>query len=60
MLPYVEHRQSERHIYANFKKVYSGIELRDLFWKASKSTVEGEFKKNMEDIGQISQVHMPI
>ncbi|CAI9273481.1 unnamed protein product [Lactuca saligna] len=54
VLPYVEHRQCARHIYAIFKKVYNGIELRNLFWKAAKSIVEGEFKNNMDEITQIS------
>ncbi|CAI9296202.1 unnamed protein product [Lactuca saligna] len=54
VLPYVEHRQCARHIYANFRKVYSGIQLRNLFWKAAKSTVEGEFKNHMDEIRQIS------
>ncbi|CAI9267967.1 unnamed protein product [Lactuca saligna] len=54
VLPYVEHRQCARHIYTNFRKVYSGIELRNLFWKATKSTVEGKFKNHMDEIRQIS------
>ncbi|CAI9296245.1 unnamed protein product [Lactuca saligna] len=54
VLPYVEHRKCARHIYANFRKVYSGIQSRNLFWKAAKSTVEGEFKNHMDEIRQIS------
>nr|KAJ0192750.1 hypothetical protein LSAT_V11C800405470 [Lactuca sativa] len=54
VLPYVEHRQCARHIYADFRKIYSGIELRNLFWKAAKSTVEGGFKNHMDEIRQIS------
>ncbi|CAI9270023.1 unnamed protein product [Lactuca saligna] len=48
ILPYVEHRQCVRHIYANFRKVYSGIQFRNMFWAASKSTTEGDFKINMD------------
>ncbi|CAI9294403.1 unnamed protein product [Lactuca saligna] len=54
VLPYVLHRQCSQHIYANLRKVYSEIQLRNLFWKAAKSTVEGEFKNHMDAIRQIS------
>ncbi|KAL7600142.1 hypothetical protein Lser_V15G22071 [Lactuca serriola] len=54
ILPYVEHRQCARHIYANFRKVYSGVQFRNMFWAAAKSTTEGDFKFNMERIRAIS------
>ncbi|KAI3720870.1 hypothetical protein L2E82_31868 [Cichorium intybus] len=54
ILPFVEHRQCAKHIYANFRKVYSGVEFKNMFWAAAKSTVEGEFKLNMQKIKQIS------
>nr|KAJ0198726.1 hypothetical protein LSAT_V11C600327810 [Lactuca sativa] len=54
ILPYVEHRQCARHIYANFRKVYSGVQFRNMFWAAAKSTTEGHFKFNMERIRAIS------
>ncbi|CAI9302433.1 unnamed protein product [Lactuca saligna] len=38
LLPYVEHRQCARHIYANFRKKYIGLELKNLFWEAAKSS----------------------
>nr|KAJ0193655.1 hypothetical protein LSAT_V11C800439600 [Lactuca sativa] len=31
------------YIYANFRKKYTGLELKNLFWEAAKSTVEGDF-----------------
>ncbi|CAI9278605.1 unnamed protein product [Lactuca saligna] len=40
VLSNVEHRQCARHIYANFKKTYSGVEFKNMFWAASFSTVE--------------------
>ena len=43
LLPYVEHRQCARYIYANFRKKYIGLELKNLFWEAAKSIVEGDF-----------------
>ncbi|KAL7613226.1 hypothetical protein Lser_V15G06140 [Lactuca serriola] len=54
ILPYVEHRQCARHIYANFRKVYSRVQFRNMFWAATKSTTEGDFKFNMERIRAIS------
>ncbi|KAL4578632.1 hypothetical protein LXL04_014759 [Taraxacum kok-saghyz] len=50
-----KHRQCARHIYANFRKAYSGLELKKMFWDAAKSTVEGEFKVNMERIREVNQ-----
>ncbi|CAI9273834.1 unnamed protein product [Lactuca saligna] len=55
ILPHVEHRQCARHIYANFRKVYSGIQFRNLFWAAAKSTTEGDFKINMDWIKTLSE-----
>ncbi|XP_023738192.1 uncharacterized protein LOC111886191 [Lactuca sativa] len=39
LLPYVEHRQCARNIYANFRKKYTRLELKNLFWEAANSTV---------------------
>ncbi|CAI9298269.1 unnamed protein product [Lactuca saligna] len=50
VLPNVEHRQCARHIYANFRKTYSGVEFKNMFWAASLSTVESEFLRKMDDI----------
>nr|KAJ0213360.1 hypothetical protein LSAT_V11C400179270 [Lactuca sativa] len=44
VLPCVEHIQCARHVYANFRKVVS----------VAKSTVEGDFKLNMEKIKEVS------
>nr|KAJ0186526.1 hypothetical protein LSAT_V11C900479900 [Lactuca sativa] len=41
ILPHVEHMQCARHIYANFRKVYSRIQFRNMFWAVAKSTTEG-------------------
>ncbi|KAL4582793.1 hypothetical protein LXL04_007352 [Taraxacum kok-saghyz] len=54
-LPYVEHRQCARHIFANFRKRYTGLELKNLFWEAAKSTVEGDFLVVMEKIRTITK-----
>ncbi|XP_052620937.1 uncharacterized protein LOC128126840 [Lactuca sativa] len=54
VLPHVEHRQCARHVYANFRKVFSGIEFKNMFWTVAKSTVEGGFKLNMEKIREVN------
>ncbi|XP_042753314.1 uncharacterized protein LOC122195466 [Lactuca sativa] len=55
ILPHVEHIQCARHIYANFRKVYSGVQFRNMFWAAAKSTTEGDFKINMDRIKTLSE-----
>nr|KAJ0186936.1 hypothetical protein LSAT_V11C900479560 [Lactuca sativa] len=46
ILPHVEHRQCARHIYENFKKAYTKLELKRLFWASSMSCKHiGEIKK---------------
>nr|KAJ0202666.1 hypothetical protein LSAT_V11C500267730 [Lactuca sativa] len=42
ILPHVEHMQCARHIYANFNKAFSGLELKKLFWACAMSCVEVE------------------
>ncbi|CAI9289304.1 unnamed protein product [Lactuca saligna] len=54
VLPRVEHRQCARHVYANFRKVFSGIEFKNMFWIIARSTVEGDFKLNMEKIKEVN------
>ncbi|KAL4558095.1 hypothetical protein LXL04_036291 [Taraxacum kok-saghyz] len=54
ILPSVEHRKCARHIYANFSKFYSGLELKNMFWAAAFSTVEGEFERIMDEINQVN------
>nr|KAJ0218899.1 hypothetical protein LSAT_V11C300111730 [Lactuca sativa] len=53
ILPHVEHRKCARHIYANFNKAFSGLELKKLFWACAMSCVEGDFLRNMEKIQTI-------
>nr|KAJ0198923.1 hypothetical protein LSAT_V11C600306500 [Lactuca sativa] len=54
ILPHVEHRQCARHIYANFRKRHTGLELKNLFWAAATSSPEGDFVSNMEKIKKIT------
>ncbi|KAJ9566824.1 hypothetical protein OSB04_002790 [Centaurea solstitialis] len=50
VMPFAEHRQCARHIYENFRKVYSGVEFRNLFWKASKASYPLEFDRVMHEM----------
>ncbi|CAI9287909.1 unnamed protein product [Lactuca saligna] len=56
VLPHVEHKQCARHVYANFRKVFSGIEFKNMFWTVAKSTIEADFKLNMEKIKEVNHV----
>jgi len=47
-LPLAEHRLCARHVYANLRKTYKGMQFRKLFWAIAKSTTEVEFEKNMQ------------
>ncbi|GKD31070.1 pentatricopeptide repeat-containing protein [Tanacetum coccineum] len=48
VMPHAEHRQCARH--RGFRKQFSGVEFRQLFWAASKATYLGMFNKIMEKI----------
>ncbi|XP_052621924.1 uncharacterized protein LOC128127496 [Lactuca sativa] len=55
ILPNVEHRQCARHVYANFKKAYTGLEFKKLFWAASMSCVE---KLTLIGVMRVKQLRM--
>ncbi|GKF39539.1 pentatricopeptide repeat-containing protein, partial [Tanacetum coccineum] len=50
VMPNAEHRKCARHIYENFRKQYPGLEFRQLFWAASKSSYLQLFNKIMDKI----------
>ncbi|GJX77241.1 RNA-directed DNA polymerase, eukaryota, reverse transcriptase zinc-binding domain protein [Tanacetum coccineum] len=54
IVPYAEHRQCTRHIYANFKKKFCGIQFRNLFWAAAYSTTEQHFEDKMKELKVIN------
>ena len=54
ILPHVEHRNCARHIYANFRKAFSGLEFKKLFWASAMSCVEGDFNRNMETMRRLN------
>ncbi|GJW73224.1 zf-CCHC domain-containing protein [Tanacetum coccineum] len=54
VMPLAEHRQCARHIYANFRKKFTGVQYRNLFWKAAKATYPAKFEQVMKEIKDIS------
>ncbi|GJU45628.1 pentatricopeptide repeat-containing protein [Tanacetum coccineum] len=50
VMPHAEHGQCARHIYEGFRKLYSGVEFRRLFWAASKASYPRLFNKIMSKI----------
>nr|KAJ0228024.1 hypothetical protein LSAT_V11C100048290 [Lactuca sativa] len=54
VLPHVEHIQCVINMYANFRKVFNGTTFKNMFWTVSKSTIEGDFKLNMENIREVN------
>nr|GEW22907.1 zinc finger, PMZ-type [Tanacetum cinerariifolium] len=54
-LPDTEHRQCTRHIYANFKKKWSGLQFKRLFWKAAASSMNEQFLKVIEEIKALDE-----
>ncbi|GJY50406.1 hypothetical protein Tco_0441253 [Tanacetum coccineum] len=53
ILPDSEHRQCARHIYANFKRKWSGLQYKRLFWGASSCTVDQQFLLKTEEIKEL-------
>ncbi|GJR97996.1 hypothetical protein Tco_0270170 [Tanacetum coccineum] len=45
-----------RHIYANFKRKWSGLQYKRLFWGAASCTVEQQFLQKMEQIKELDPV----
>ena len=59
-MPDAEHRQCARHIYEGFRKQFSGLEFRLLFWGAAKATYTGRFNKVMEKSRKPTKMRMII
>ena len=55
VMPLAEHRQCARHIYANFRKKFTGVLFRNLFWKAAKASYPAKFEQIMTCIKQNSK-----
>lgn len=54
VFPLVEHMQYARHVNANFKNVYNGVDYKRLFWATSTSTIEAGFQAAMEELKYMS------
>ena len=54
-LPNAEHRKCTRHVYANFKKKFSGLQFQRFFWAAASSALQQQFEHNMEQIRLLDQ-----
>nr|GEY07283.1 multidrug resistance-associated protein 5 [Tanacetum cinerariifolium] len=50
VMPNAEHRQCARHIYESFRKQYTGLEYRQLFWATSKASYPQLFNKIIDKI----------
>nr|GEX73415.1 ribonuclease H-like domain-containing protein [Tanacetum cinerariifolium] len=49
-LPNAEYKQCAKHIYANFKKRWNGLQFKRLFWGAVATSVESVFLQKKEEI----------
>ncbi|GJU33143.1 hypothetical protein Tco_1176732 [Tanacetum coccineum] len=54
-LPQAEHRHCTRHLYANFKKKWTGLHYKRLFWGAATSTIEQDFTSKMREIRALDE-----
>ncbi|XP_076898291.1 uncharacterized protein LOC143551832 [Bidens hawaiensis] len=52
--PNAEHRNCAKHICANWDKTYKGEELKELYWKASRSYCEANYNQAMDDMKKIN------
>ncbi|XP_076915741.1 uncharacterized protein LOC143575165 [Bidens hawaiensis] len=50
VFPSAEHKQCTRHIYAIFIKKFRGLQSKNLFWAAAKSTSKQWFEMHMEEL----------
>jgi transposase-like protein len=55
LLPEVEQRFCVRHLYNNFRKKFPGKKLKELMWRAAKSTYRNAFEREMMAIKAISE-----
>ncbi|GKE19794.1 hypothetical protein Tco_1431306 [Tanacetum coccineum] len=53
--PDAEHRQCTRHIYANFKRKWNGLQWKRLFWSAAACTIKEHFLQIMEQIKMLDE-----
>ncbi|GJX77662.1 hypothetical protein Tco_0324473 [Tanacetum coccineum] len=54
-LPQAEHRHYTHHVYANFKKKWTRLHYKRLFWGAATSTLEQDFTSKMREIRALDE-----
>ncbi|XP_057811903.1 uncharacterized protein LOC131026151 [Salvia miltiorrhiza] len=50
LAPFAEHRNCARHVYMNWKKEHKGSTLKNMFWRAVRSTYIEEYKAAIEEM----------
>ncbi|XP_074352940.1 uncharacterized protein LOC141692100 [Apium graveolens] len=54
VVPNAEHRFCVMHLYQNMHKKFKGVALRQLLWKAARSTTNWEFNLHMNNMKEIA------
>jgi len=52
-LPKVEHRLCARHVYANLRKKWKGLQYRDIFWRIVKSSNKVDYNKYIKEMQEL-------
>ena len=51
--PQYEHMIFCKHLYNNFRKIYPGVLIKEMFWRIAKETYKQEFDKVMDKLKEI-------
>ena len=54
LLPRVKQRFCVRHLYNNFRKRYPGKKLKEIIWKAAKSTYYQAWEREMKVMKELN------
>nr|GEW32627.1 hypothetical protein CTI12_AA176900 [Tanacetum cinerariifolium] len=52
-----EHKKCTRHLFANYKKNFSGVQLQCLFWNDALTTVEQLYISKMEELKRLVEMN---
>lgn len=55
LLPGVEQRFHVRHLYNNFRKRFSGKQLKEMMWRAAKETYHQARERKMKEMGKVNE-----
>ena len=53
ILPNTEHRWCARHIWSNWKQVWSGEERRKKFWQVTRTPFEVYLQKKLNELSEL-------